>query len=86
MDVCRIPHAGTVTKFQAINAELDHYLIELWYLEFNLDSDEIGYCNEKIKRSMLLKGEVIKRDIELPYEIGNSASTWKWLAALAKRY
>jgi len=86
-----MPHAGAVEKFQAINAELDRYLIELSRLEFNLDPDELEKfsheltaCNDEIQRGMLLKEEVAKRGIELPYEMGNSASTRKWLASLAK--
>lgn len=86
-----MPHADAVKKFQAINAELDRYLMELSRLEFNLDTDELeGFsqnlttCNDEMQRSMLLKGEVTKRGIELPYEMGNSASTRKWLASLVK--
>jgi hypothetical protein len=86
-----MPHAGAVEKFQAINAELDRYLIELGRIEFNLDADELevfshelAACNDEIQRSMLLKEEVAKRGIELPFEMGNSASTRKWLASLAK--
>ncbi|MGD7035141.1 hypothetical protein [Methylotuvimicrobium buryatense] len=86
-----MPHADTVKKFQAINAELDRYLIELSRLEFNLDADELerfsfelAACNDEIQRGMLLKEEVAKRGIELPYEMGNTESTRKWLASLTK--
>jgi len=86
-----MPHAGEVKKFQAINAELDRYLIELGRLEFNLDADELvefSYelvaCNDEIQRGMVLKSEVARRGIELPYEMGNTASTRKWLNSLTK--
>ncbi|ATG88965.1 hypothetical protein MKLM6_0690 [Methylomonas koyamae] len=86
-----MPHAGAVKKFQAINAELDRYLTELARLEFNLDADdlekfsyELAACNDEIQRGMLLKEEVAKRGIELPYEMGNTASTRKWLTSLTK--
>lgn len=84
-----MPHADSVNKFKAINAELDRYLLELSRLEFNLDtvefhafSQELTSCNTEIERSLLLKAEVEKRGIELPYEIGNATSTRKWLASL----
>lgn len=87
-----MPHAGTLKKFQAINAELDQYLIELARLEFNMDVDELevfsqelAACTNEMQRSIVLKDEVAKRGIELPYEMGNSASTRTWLASLVKK-
>ncbi|BCU06761.1 hypothetical protein [Allochromatium tepidum] len=84
-----MPHADAVNKFKAINAELDRYLLELSRLEFNLDtiefhafSQELTSCNTEIERCLLLKAEVEKRGIELPYEMGNATSTRKWLASL----
>ncbi|NVZ11416.1 hypothetical protein HW932_19375 [Allochromatium humboldtianum] len=86
-----MPHADAVNKFKAINAELDRYLLELSRLEFNFDtvefhafSQELMSCNTEIERSLLLKAEVEKRGIELPYEMGNANSTRKWLASLVK--
>ncbi|RHW21291.1 hypothetical protein [Pseudomonas jilinensis] len=86
-----MPHASSVRKFQAINAELDRYLTELGRIELNLDADELAEfaqqlasCNDELQRGLLLKEEIAKRDIELPYKIGNSASTRKWLASLVK--
>lgn len=86
-----MPHMGKLKTFQAINAELDQYLIELGRIEFNLDIDELeefsrylAVCNAEMQRGLYLKEEVAKRNIELPYEMGNSASTRNWLASLAK--
>ena len=83
------PHAGTVKQFQAINAELDRYLAELSQLEFNLDVDELQAftlelqgCNDELQRSVVLQQEVYARGIELPFEVGNAASTRNWLASL----
>lgn len=83
------PHAGTVREFQAINAELDRYLLELSLLEFNLDVDELHAftqeleaCNDEIRRSAILKQAVEARGIELPFEVGDPASTRNWLASL----
>lgn len=84
-----MPHAGVVKHFESVNAELDRYLTELGKLEFNLDADELEAfsltlmaCNDELQRGMLLKAEVVKRNIELPFEMGNSASTRDWLASL----
>jgi hypothetical protein len=84
-----MPHAGTVRKFQAINAELDRYLTELSQLEFNLDVEELQAftlelqaCNDELQRSTVLQQAVEARGIELPFEMGNAASTRNWLASL----
>lgn len=84
-----MPHADAIQHFQAVNAELDRYLTELSLLEFNLDVAELEAfgltltaCNDELQRSRVLQEEVAKRDIELPFEAGNSASTRQWLASL----
>lgn len=87
-----MPHMGVVTKFQAINTELDNYLTELAKVEFNLNVEELQFfandlvkCNNELERSLILKAEVQKRGIELPFEIGNHESTRKWLSSLTKK-
>lgn len=84
------PHARTVQELQAVNIELDSYLTELGCIEFNLAADELAdfsrelaACNDETQRGLVLKAEVVKQGIELPYEMGNSASTRNWLASLA---
>jgi len=84
-----MPHAGTARQFQAINAELDRYLTELSQLEFNLDVEELQAftlelqaCNDELQRSAVLQQTVEARGIELPFEMGNVASTRDWLASL----
>lgn len=86
-----MPHMGVLTKFKAINAELDIYLSELAQLEFNLDaqelhafSEDLATCNNELERSLVLRTEVEKRGIELPFEMGKPETTRKWLSALAK--
>ena len=83
------PHVGTVREFQAINAELDRYLLELSRLEFNLDvedlqafTQELEACNDEIQHSAILQQAVEARGIELPFKVGNSDSTRSWLASL----
>jgi hypothetical protein len=84
-----MPHAGMIKNFQAINTELDRYLTELGQLEFNLDVEDLALfaqelmaCNDEMQRNMYLKVELAKRDIELPFEMGNGASTRSWLGSL----
>ncbi|WJJ93615.1 hypothetical protein [Neopusillimonas aromaticivorans] len=86
-----MPHAASVRKFQAINAELDRYLTELGRIEFNLDADELAEfaqqlasCNDELQRGLLLKDEISNRGVELPFEMGDRASTRKWLTSLVK--
>jgi len=85
----RPPYAATLKEFQAINVELDRYLAELSQLEFNLDADELAeisrdlmFCSDEMQRSVVLQQELTKRNIELPYELGNADSTRSWLASL----
>lgn len=87
-----MPHAGTLKKYQEINAELDRYLSELTRIEFNMDpeelsvfSNELAKCNNEIQRGLVLKDEIARRGIELPYEMGNTQSTRNWLASLVKK-
>ena len=86
-----MPHMGVVNKFKKINAELDSYLSEFARLEFNLDIQELhafaeglAACNSELERSLVLRTEVEKRGIELPFEMGKPETTRKWLASLAK--
>ncbi|MGI1987845.1 hypothetical protein [Shewanella glacialipiscicola] len=87
-----MPHAGTIKKYQAINDELDRYLLELSKLEFNLDTSEIlsfseqlQACNNEVLKSSLISEEVKKRNIDLPFEMGNKSSTKQWLTSLTKK-
>lgn len=86
-----MPHMGVVNKFKQINAELDSYLKEFARLEFNLNteelrifSEELTACNSELERSLVLRAEVNKRGIELPFEMGKPETTRKWLASLVK--
>lgn len=85
------PHMGVLTKFKEINAELDSYLSEFVRLKFNLDTQELdafsadlSACNSELERSLVLRTEVEKRGIELPFEMGKPETTRKWLLSLAK--
>lgn len=86
-----MPHNGVVLKFQAVNAELDRYLVELARLEFNLDPSELeafeealSGCTTELERGSLLKETMQTRGIELPFDMGKPVSTRRWLASLAK--
>lgn len=85
-------HARTLEQFRAINAKLDTYLQELAQIEFNLDPWELQTFasgllrqNSELEKSMFLRKEVERRNIELPFEMGNHASTRKWLSGLVKK-
>lgn len=73
-------------EFQAINAELDRYLLELSRLEFNMGveelrafTQELKACNDEIQRSATLQQTVEARGTELPFEVGKATSTRNWL-------
>ncbi|MBB7263772.1 cobalamin adenosyltransferase, partial [Escherichia coli] len=72
--------------FQAVNAELDRYLVELTALEFSVDAAALNHfslhldsVNSEIERGLLLREEVSRRGIALPFESGNVASVRDWL-------
>lgn len=86
-----VPHAYTVQQFQAVNTELDRYLTELARVEFNLDAGELeqltqqlGACVGEVERGWVLKTETARKEIKLPFEMGQRESTLAWLATLAK--
>ncbi|MFC5707158.1 hypothetical protein [Aeromonas eucrenophila] len=79
----------TLEQFQAINAKLDTYLAELAKVEFNMNVDELqaftdrlSVTNGEYERGLVLHAEMIKRNIDLPFEPGNSESTRSWLKTL----
>ncbi|WP_250614901.1 hypothetical protein [Neisseria subflava] len=73
-------------RYQEINAELDHYLMELSKIEFNMNpteldqfANELVLANDEFQRHLVLHKEIVKRNIELPFEAGNTDSTRQWL-------
>lgn len=84
-------HAKTLEQFKRINVQLDKYLTELANLEFSFSAYELqefsislATCNTEIEKSFVLRNEIQRRDIELPFEMGNSNSTRAWLTNLGK--
>ena len=76
--------------YQEINAELDRYLLELAKIEFNMNpaelsafADELEASSDENQRNFILRKEVAKRNIELPYEAGNNDSVRAWLRSLS---
>ncbi len=49
------------------------------HLQNNLNS-----ANSELERNIVLKKEIEKQEIKLPFEMGNSESTRSWLLGLAK--
>ncbi|OAN17983.1 ATPase [Photobacterium jeanii] len=79
----------TLEYFQKVNAELDRYLSELAAIEFNLNpcelrafNDNLAAMNTEYEKGLVLKKEVERRNIDLPFEAGNLNSTRDWLASL----
>lgn len=85
------PHARTLKDFQAVNQQLDSYLTELSLIEFNMDTDELEAFssalitnNDELKNSFLLKQEIQKRNIALPFEMGKKDTLIAFLASKAQ--
>lgn len=73
-------------RYQEINAELDHYLMELSKIEFNMNpteleqfANDLSLANDEFQRHLVLHKEIVKRNIELPFEAGNADSIRQWL-------
>lgn len=78
--------------YKEINAELNRYLLELNQLEFNINIDDLEKfahnlksANTEMERHAILKQQVEKEDIKLPFEMGNSDSVRNWLLAKARK-
>lgn len=78
----------TLDFMREANVEIDRYVTELAKIEFNLDTDELQLLSDNLtlassefEKSIVLKNEIKKRNIDLPYEMGNSESTKSWLTA-----
>lgn len=75
--------------YRQVNAELDRFLLELSKIEFNLNpnelkifADNLVLMNDEYERGQFLAAEVKKRNIDLPFEVGNVTSTRAWLSKL----
>lgn len=86
-----MPYAQDVQKFKDINASLDKYLEEYSKLEFNLDADDLfmfvfdlQQCNSELERNIALQAQLEKHKVEVPFEMGNLASTKNMLKSLIK--
>jgi len=91
LDQVKTKYEKILDNFREINKELDQYILQLTQLEFGLNIDEISVfteqlnsANSELERNIVLKKEIEKQEIKLPFEMGNSESTRSWLLGLAK--
>lgn len=91
LDRIKTKYEKVLDNFKEINKELDHYILELTQLEFGLNIDEISKfteqltnSNSELERNILLKQEIEKQEIKLPFEMGNAESTQNWLLRLVR--
>ena len=91
LDRIKTKYEKVLNNFKEINKELDHYILELTQLEFGLKIDEISKfteqltnSNSELERNILLKQEIEKQEIKLPFEMGNAESTQNWLLGLVR--
>ncbi|WII95502.1 hypothetical protein LU276_01220 [Moraxella haemolytica] len=75
-----------------INAKLNIYVANLAKIEFNLNPQELkdlsnalSYASNETEKGQILQAEVDRRGIDLPYKMGDSASTMSWLHNKAKK-
>lgn len=75
--------------YRDVNEKLDYYLTGLYQLEFNVNTEQLksfslrlSSVNSELERGFILQEEINRRNIQLPYEIGNSDSIKTWLNSL----
>lgn len=78
-------------EFQRLNRELDNTLLEIAKIELSFDVDELKVFNDSLlassceyEKSKLIKLELDKKRIDMPYEFGNTNSMVDWLVGLRK--
>lgn len=91
LDQIKTKYEKILDNFKEINKELDQYILELTQLEFGLNVDEISkfteqltITNSELERNILLRQEIEKQEIKLPFEMGNAESTQNWLLGLVR--
>lgn len=78
-------------EFKKANRELEAYLDNLSRVEFNLDvaeirafNDSLAVYDDELAKTRIIKAELEKRNIEMPFEFGNTDSMKNWLIGLRK--
>lgn len=76
-------------EFKRLNKKLDEFLLELAQIEFSLNVIELQRFNDSLEntkdeyqRSKLIATELKQRNIETPFEFGNTDSMADWLNSL----
>lgn len=89
LDTFKDKYQKALEYYQQVNAALDRYLLELSALEFATDTSalsrfslHLNAVNSEIERGLLLRAEVERRNIALPFEAGNTCSVRSWLSKL----
>lgn len=92
LDQFKTKYEKAYEHFKEINVELDRYLLELTQLEFAINIEEmqifanlLKQSSNELERNIVLKQQIEKQEIKLPFEMGNNDSTKNWLLGLAKK-
>lgn len=89
LDKFKDKYQHAVDYFHQVNAELDRFILELTSLEFAMNTSELasfslqlGALNCEVERGLLLRDEVERRNISLPFKAGDTDSVRSWLDSL----
>lgn len=89
LDKFKDKYQHAVDYYRQVNAELDRFILELTSFEFAMNASnlasfslQLGALNSEIERGLLLRDEVERRNIVLPFEAGNTDSVRNWLDSL----
>lgn len=92
LDSLKSKYDNFLEHIKEINAELDRYVTELARIEFNLNTAELHALASALKASsneyeknIILKQETTRRNIKLPFEMGDKSSTIAWLKTKTKK-
>lgn len=83
------PYQQELKAIEELNRKLAEILIEIGRIEFNIDPVEIDFLvdslletKDEYERGKILKDEVDRRGIDLPFEMNNLDSVRNWLDSL----
>jgi hypothetical protein len=89
LDKFKDKYQHALDYYRQVNAELDQFILALASLEFAMNDGELASfslqleaVNSEVERGLLLRDEIERRNIVLPFEAGNTDSVRSWLNSL----
>lgn len=89
LDKFKDKYQHALDYYRQVNAELDQFILALASLEFAMNDGEMASfslqleaVNSEVEHGLLLRDEIERRNIVLPFEAGDTDSVRSWLNSL----